>query len=71
VQEVIESFSLVDQVTLFDVYSGEQVPQGKKSLAFSIRYQSLERTLTDEEVNQAHQQITDRLQRDFGATLRS
>ena len=40
VQEVIESFPLVDQVTLFDVYSGEQVPQGKKSLAFSIRYQS-------------------------------
>jgi len=71
VQEVIESFPLVDQVTLFDVYSGEQVPPGKKSLAFSIRYQSLERTLTDEEVNQAHQQIIDRLQRDFGATLRS
>jgi phenylalanyl-tRNA synthetase beta chain len=71
VQEVIESFPLVDQVTLFDVYSGEQVPQGKKSLAFSIRYQSAERTLTDEEVNQAHQQIIDRLQRDFGAILRS
>jgi phenylalanyl-tRNA synthetase beta chain len=71
VQEVIESFSLVDQVTLFDVYSGEQVPPGKKSLAFSIRYQSLERTLTDEEVNKAHQQIIERLQREFGAILRS
>jgi phenylalanyl-tRNA synthetase beta chain len=71
VQEVIESFPLVDQVTLFDVYSGEQVPPGKKSLAFSIRYQSRERTLTDEEVNKAHQQIIDRLQRDFGAILRS
>ncbi len=70
VQEVIESFPLVDQVTLFDVYSGEQVPPGKKSLAFSIRFQSAERTLTDEEVNQAQQQIIDRLQRDFGATLR-
>jgi ferredoxin-fold anticodon binding domain-containing protein len=53
VQEVIESFPLVAQVTLFDVYSGEQVPQGKKSLALSIRFQSPERTLTDEEVNQA------------------
>ena len=71
VQEVIESFPLVDQVTLFDVYSGEQVPPGKKSLAFSVRFQSAERTLTDEEVNQAQQQIIDRLQRDFGATLRS
>jgi phenylalanyl-tRNA synthetase beta chain len=71
VQEVIESFPLVEQVTLFDVYSGEQVPQGKKSLALSVRFQSAERTLTDEEVNQAQQQIIDRLQRDFGATLRS
>ena len=71
VQEVIESFPLVDQVTLFDVYSGEQVPPGKKSLALSVRFQSAERTLTDEEVNQAHKQIIDRLQRDFGAILRS
>ncbi len=71
VQEVIESFPLVEQVTLFDVYSGEQVPQGKKSLALSVRFQSAERTLTDEEVNQAQQQIVERLQRDFGATLRS
>jgi phenylalanyl-tRNA synthetase beta chain len=71
VQEVLESFPLVDQVTLFDVYVGEQVPPGKKSLALSVRFQSPERTLTDEEVNQAQQQIIDRLQRDFGATLRS
>ncbi len=71
VQEVIESSPLVDEVTLFDVYSGEQVPPGKKSLALSIRFQSAERTLTDEEVNKAQQQIMDLLQRDFGATLRS
>jgi phenylalanyl-tRNA synthetase beta chain len=71
VQEVIESFPLVDQVTLFDVYSGEQVPPGKKSLALSVRFQSAERTLTDEEVNQAQQQIIERLQREFGAILRS
>jgi phenylalanyl-tRNA synthetase beta chain len=71
IQEVIKSFPLVDEVTVFDVYSGEQVPEGKKSLAFTIRFQSLERTLTDEEVNVAQQKITERLQRDFGATLRS
>ncbi len=71
VQEVMKSFSLVDQVTVFDVYTGEQLPAGKKSLAFSVRFQSAERTLTDEEVNKAQQQIIDRLQRDFGATLRS
>jgi phenylalanyl-tRNA synthetase beta chain len=70
VQEVIKSSPLVDQVILFDVYTGEQLPPGKKSLAFSIRFQSPERTLTDEEVNKAQQQIIERLQRDFGATLR-
>jgi phenylalanyl-tRNA synthetase beta chain len=71
VEETIKSFPLVDQVTLFDVYTGEQLPQSKKSLAFSIRFQSAERTLTDEEVNKAQDEIIKRLQREFGATLRS
>ncbi len=71
VQGIIQSFPLVSQVTLFDVYSGDKVPQGKKSLAFSIRFQSLERTLTDEEVNRTQQKIIERLQQELGATLRS
>jgi phenylalanyl-tRNA synthetase beta chain len=71
VQDIIQSFSLVSQVALFDVYSGEQVPKDKKSLAFSIRYQSLQRTLTDEEVNSTQREIIERLQREFSATLRS
>ncbi|TET14742.1 MAG: phenylalanine--tRNA ligase subunit beta, partial [Dehalococcoidia bacterium] len=71
VQGIIQSFPLVSQVTLFDVYSGDQVPGGKKSLAFSIRYQSLQRTLTDEEVDGTQQEIVERLQRELGATLRS
>jgi len=71
VEGIIQSFPLVSQVTLFDVYSGDQVPRGKKSLAFSIRYQSLQRTLTDEEVDHTQQEIVERLQRELGATLRS
>lgn len=71
VQGIIQSFPLVSQVTLFDVYRGDQVPRGKKSLAFSIRYQSLQRTLTDEEVDSTQQEIIERLQRELGATLRS
>jgi phenylalanyl-tRNA synthetase beta chain len=71
IQETIKSFPLVDEANIFDVYSGEQVPEGKKSLAFTIRFQSLERTLTDEEVNKSLQKIIERLQREFGATLRS
>lgn len=48
---------LVEQVTLFDVYQGGQIPAGKRSLAFAIRYRSPEKTLTDEQVNSLHQQI--------------
>jgi phenylalanyl-tRNA synthetase beta chain len=70
IQEAIKSFPLVDDVTVFDVYSGEQIPPGKKSLAFTVRFQSTERTLTDEEVNKVQQQIIVRLQHDFGAMLR-
>ena len=69
-QHIIEGSPLVSQVTLFDVYSGEQVPQGKKSLAYRIIYQSTAHTLTDEEVDQAQQEILDRLYRELGATLR-
>jgi phenylalanyl-tRNA synthetase beta chain len=70
VQEVIQSFPSVAEVTLFDLYRGEQVPPGKKSLAFSIRYQSSTQTLTDEEVNKAQQELLDRLKQELGAALR-
>jgi phenylalanyl-tRNA synthetase beta chain len=41
---------LLDDVELFDVYSGDQVGEGRKSLAMTLRFRSPERTLTDEEV---------------------
>jgi phenylalanyl-tRNA synthetase beta chain len=70
VQDVIRSFPLVSEVTLFDVYSGKQVTAGKKSLAYRLVYQSPTHTLTDEEVNKVQQQILDRLAKELGATLR-
>ena len=70
VKDIINSFPLVKRVTIFDVYSGEQVPPGKKSLAYSITFQSPTHTLTDEEVNQVQQQILDKLSSELGATLR-
>jgi len=70
VQDIIESFPLVARVTLFDVYTGAQVPQDKKSLAFRILYQSASRTLTDEEVDKEQERILERLSRELGATLR-
>ena len=71
VKDIIEGFPLVKQVTIFDVYSGEQVPPGKKSLAYSITFQSPTHTLTDEEVNQVQQEILDKLTGELGATLRA
>jgi phenylalanyl-tRNA synthetase beta chain len=62
---------LAGSVTLFDVHTGPPVPEGKKSLAFSVDFRSPDRTLTDEEVARAVEAIGDRLGRDFGAELRS
>jgi len=69
--DIIKSFPLVKQVTLFDVYAGEQVPRGKKSLAYRITFQSPAHTLTDEGVNKVQQQILDKLSGELGAILRS
>ena len=69
--DIIQNFSLVNSVALFDLYVGEQVPAGKKSLAFRIIYQSPAHTLTDNEVDKVQQQILDKLQRDLRISLRS
>jgi phenylalanyl-tRNA synthetase beta chain len=65
----IKSPYLKDYV-LFDLYRGSGIPEGKKSLAVRIRYGSDERTLTDEEVNKAHQKIVDSLCNRLGAEIR-
>ena len=69
--DAIKGFPLVEKVTLFDVYSGRQVPQGKKSLAYRISYQSAEYTLTDKEVDKIQQKILAKLSGKFSATLRA
>jgi len=70
VQSIIEAFPLVQRAALFDVYTGPPVPTGKKSLAYSISYQSLELTLTDAEINRERRRILERLSREVGAVLR-
>jgi len=62
---------LIENVELFDVYTGEQVQKGKKSLAFSITYRSYERTLIDDEVNAIQDSIVSALESRFDAKLRS
>ena len=61
---------LVESVRLFDVYEGEQVPEGKKSLAYAIIYHSATETLTDKAVNALHDKIVKRLNAELGAELR-
>ena len=60
----------VDSVRLFDVYEGEQVPEGKKSLAYTITYHSATETLTDKAVNALHDKVVKHLNRELGAELR-
>jgi phenylalanyl-tRNA synthetase beta chain len=62
---------LIEEVELFDVYRGAQVPSGKKSLAFSCVFRSKERTLLDDEVDQLCETILRCLRERFGAVLRS
>ncbi|HEU4385696.1 MAG TPA: phenylalanine--tRNA ligase subunit beta, partial [Anaeromyxobacteraceae bacterium] len=57
---------LVEAVTLFDVYRGPPLPEGKKNLALAIRYRAAERTLTDAEADEAHARIVARLRADPG-----
>ncbi len=63
--------TLIESVNLFDIYKGKPIPQGKKSLAYSIRYRSSERTLKDGEVDELHAHVLGRLQKSLNAELRS
>ena len=60
---------LVD-VKLFDVFRGEQIGSGKKSLAYSLTFQADDRTLTDKVVAQQQDKIVKRLAHELGAKLR-
>ncbi|NJR37966.1 MAG: phenylalanine--tRNA ligase subunit beta [Leptolyngbyaceae cyanobacterium CSU_1_4] len=62
---------LLDSVTLFDEYLGENVPEGKRSLAFRLVYRTGDRTLTDEDVEPIHKKVRDALVEKFSVDLRS
>ena len=63
-------FSL-EAVEIFDVYQGAGLPEGKKSLAFSLSYRSAERTLNDDEVNAAFKALQQEIGRDGTMTVRA
>ncbi len=61
---------LLRGVRLFDLYRGEAIPAGTRSLAYALTYQANDRTLTDKEVERAHREIQDRLRRVLKAQIR-
>ncbi len=61
---------LLSHISLFDVYRGEKIGSGKKSLAYSLTYQAPDRTLTDDEVAKIRNRIIQRLEKELGAKLR-
>lgn len=62
---------LVEDFKLFDVYTGNQIEKGYKSIAYSITYRSKDRTLTDEDVAKVHDKILSELSEKLDANLRS
>jgi phenylalanyl-tRNA synthetase beta chain len=61
---------LLSDIRLFDLYQGESIPHGTKSLAFALSYQAPDRTLTDKEVDKAHKKIEERLKHTLKAQVR-
>jgi phenylalanyl-tRNA synthetase beta chain len=62
---------LLESVRLFDIYRGDQLPAGKKSLAYAMRFRAVGRTLTDAEANQLRDAAVAAAAESTGAVLRS
>ena len=71
VLEAVEKLheELVEHLHLFDVFEGNPIAAGKKSVSFRVTYRSSDKTLEDDDVNELHKSITDRLLKAFKATL--
>ena len=61
---------LLESVDIFDLYEGEALPEGVRSIAYRFRFRSLERTLTDEEVERVFRTILERLEEEAGVQIR-
>jgi phenylalanyl-tRNA synthetase beta chain len=60
----------LENLELFDVFLGKNVPEGQKSVAYAFHYRNSERTLTDNEVNAAHDRVVTELKQRLRATIR-
>lgn len=73
IEDVIKSVDsdIIEDVKLFDIFTGAQIGEDKKSMAYEIIYRSKDRTLVDDEVNVVQEEIVNRLESKFGASLRN
>ena len=72
IEKVIKSSggSLLTKIEVFDVYTGENVPSDKKSVAYSLTFEDNKKTLTDEEINNLMEKIMTNVCNKFGAEIR-
>jgi len=66
-----KNVAILKDIIIFDIYKGKNIEQGKKSIAFSLTFQSEERTLTDEEVDNIVKNIINSIENKFNAQLRT
>ena len=71
VAALLERQWLLERADLFDIYTGDQIAAGKKSLAYTLTYRSPDRTLTDKEVAWARASIVKQLERELDASIRA
>ena len=62
---------LLDKIKLFDIYRDEKLGKNKKSLAYALQFNSMDKTLTDEEINPVIEKIITSLGKEFGAEIRN
>jgi phenylalanyl-tRNA synthetase beta chain len=65
-----EEKELLEDIYIFDVYTGSGIPEGMKSLAVKFIYRSHDKTLMDDEVNEVHDRIVEKIAKGTGATIR-
>jgi phenylalanyl-tRNA synthetase beta chain len=72
IEKIIKKCSgnILEGYKLFDVYKGAQIPEGKKSVAYSVTFRASDRTLTDEEITEVFNKILKNLEEKLGAQLR-
>ena len=61
----------LESVQLFDIFRGKNIPAGQKSVAYAFTYRNPERTLTEAEVNSAHERLVEQLKSQLNAAIRA